>query len=99
MPLEQLTDSQVLGAMRALVRKGSIRWTDHAEQRMVERGYDRSQIKQCLLSGYFVEQPFIPNRSGDVEFKFTFRGHVDGEVLDVVAVLMPETRVLVITVI
>ena len=99
MPQEQLNDNQVQVAMRDLVRKGSLRWTDHAEQRMVERGYDRSQIRQCLLSGYFFEQPYIPNRNGDIEYKFTVRGQVDGEVMDVVAVLMPETRVLVITVI
>lgn len=97
MPQESLTDNQVLEEVRVLVRQSKIRWTYHAEQRMAQRGYDRGQIRQCLLSGYFIEEPFIPNRSGEVEYKFTFRANVDGETLDVAASLIPEKSVVVIT--
>lgn len=96
---ECLTDSQVLNEMRALVCRGKIKWTVHAEERMAERGYDRGQVKQCLLSGHFIERPVIPNRAGDIQYKFTMQANVDSEAIHVVASLEPEKNVVVITVI
>jgi hypothetical protein len=99
MPQQYLTDNQVLDETRVLVRKGKIRWTLHVEERMVERGYARDQITECLLSGYFIERPIDPNRGGELQYQFRIRGNIDGEVLEIVASLIPETRVVVITVI
>lgn len=94
-----LTDNQVLDETRILVRKNKVGWTIHAEERMAERGYERGQVKQCLLSGHFIEQPTIPNKGGDIQYKFKLHASVDGEDIDVVASLFPKTKVVVITVI
>jgi hypothetical protein len=94
-----LTDNQVLDGVRVLVRQNKIRWTDHSEQRMEERGYDRGQIRQCLLSGVFVQRPVIPNRTGPLQYEVKMRAKVDGVWIEVVASLVPVTKVVVITVI
>ena len=94
-----LSDSQVLEGVRALVLKNRVRFTDHAEDRMAERGFDRGQIKDCLRSGFFAEKPFIPNRNGPIEYKFNVQADIDGETMQVVACLRPDENVLVITVI
>lgn len=99
MSREGLTDTQVLDETRMLVGQGQIRWSAHAEQRMAERGYERGQIKECLLSGYFIEPPTVPNMGGNLQYKFRIHGNIDGEAIEVVASLVPENRVVVITVI
>ena len=99
MPNEGLTNNQVLEGMRALVRQGKISWKKHAEKRMAERGYERGQVKQCLLSGHFVEPPVIPNKGGEIQYEFKIHANVDGMAIDVVASLVPETKVVVISVI
>lgn len=96
---ERLNDHQVLEQVRTLVRRGKIGWTDHVEQRMAERGFERGQLRQCLLAGYFLERPYSPNKSGELEYKFTIGGNVDGETIHVAASLIPEKKVVVITVI
>lgn len=65
---------------------------------MAERGYERDQVRQCLLSGHFIEQPYIPNTSGDIEYKFTIKANVDGMEIVVVASLVPDKKVAIITV-
>lgn len=99
MPQELLTDNQVLNEVRVLVRKNKVVWTTHAEQRMAERGYERGQVKDCLLSGCFFERPYHPNRVGDLQYQFALDGNVDGEPIRVVASLIPEKKVVVISVI
>lgn len=99
MPQELLTDNQVLDEVRILVRQSKVGWTKHAEVRMAERGYERGQVKQCLSVGYFVEQPHIPNKGGELQYKFTLEGSVDGEAIRIAASLIPERKVVVITVI
>jgi hypothetical protein len=94
-----LTDNQVLAEVRRLVRIGKIRWKDHAEIRMAERGYERGQVKQCLLSGRFNEALTVPNNAGDLQYVFKISANIDGMPIDVVASLYPEARVVVITVI
>ena len=98
MPQEYLTDNQVLDEMRVLVRRGKIRWTLHVEERMAERGFAREQITECLLLGFFIERPIDPNTGNELQYKFRIRGNIDGVVLEVVASLVPESRVVVITV-
>ncbi len=97
--MQILTDNEVRDEMQALVRNGKVRWREHAEERMVKHGYDKDQIKRCLLSGYFVERPVIANRTGASQYKFTLRAKVDGETIEVAASLTPKSKVLVITVI
>lgn len=99
MPQELLTDNQVMAEVRMLVRQSKIGWTKHAQERMAERGYERGQVKQCLSAGHFIEQPYIPNRGGELEYKFTLEGNVDGKTIRVAASLIPERKVVVITVI
>lgn len=98
MPFEPLTDNDVLLGIRALTARGSIGWTDHAEERMVDRGFHRGQIKACLLSGHFTERPTVPNRAGPIQYKFTMEALVEGERIAVAASLIPEKKVVVITV-
>lgn len=99
MPQEQLTDNQVLNEVLALVKEGKVAWTQHVQERMAERGYERGQIKQCLSTGYFIEKPYIPNIGGELQYKFMLEGKVDGEAINVVASLIPDKKVVVITVI
>lgn len=99
MPQETLNDVEVLNRARALVSKSKIVWTRHVEERMTERGFDRSQVKECLLSGAFNERPHIPNRFGSIEYKFTMVACVDGERIEVAASLVPDQHVVAITVI
>jgi hypothetical protein len=99
MPKNQgLTDGEVLGQVRDLVRNGCLKWTLHSEERMAERGYDHEQVKECLLKGNFTERPVIPNRPGPIEYSFRMSAVVDGSSMHVGASLVPETRVVVITV-
>lgn len=98
-PFTPLSDNDVATQVAALTKGNLIKWTDHAEQRMKERGIDKSQVKECLMKGSFGERPHIPNRFGDVEYKFRMEAVIDSEPIAVVAVLKPEDKVLVITVI
>lgn len=98
MPQDSLTDGEVLAGLRDLVSKGKVRWTLHAKERMAQRKYDPSQIKECLLKGRFSELPTIPNRTGPIEYAFRMYAEVEGDPIEVAASLIPETRVVVITV-
>jgi hypothetical protein len=93
-----LNDGEVLHQVRTLVRQGRVHWTLHIDGQMVARGYDRGMIKECLLTGHFVERPTVPNRSGPIQYEFRMRAIVDGDQMDVVASLIPEKRVVAITV-
>lgn len=99
MPSSELSDAEVLLQVRALAKAGRLRWTEHAQKRMAERGISKDEVKACLTCGHFGEPPTIPNRFGDIEFKFRMDATVDGERVAVAASLVPETRVVVITVI
>jgi len=99
MPFTPLTDGEVTNGVRELVHRGKIRWTDHSEERLAEYGYDKSQVKECLLKGVYEERPIIDNRAGPIAYVFRICAQVDGELLRVVAKLIPEDRVVVITVI
>lgn len=96
MPHELLTDGQVLRRVRDFVSKGCIKWTHHAEDQMAMRGYDKDQVKKCLLSGQFTENPHQPNR-GPIEYKFKMFAVIEGRKIEVVASLNPDTKVFVIT--
>lgn len=93
-----LTDLDVLHGVRALTAKGKIRWTDHVEQQMADRGFDKLQIKSCLAKGRFTEQPTIANRPGPIQYAFRMEATVEGQSIGVAASLIPEEKVVVITV-
>lgn len=93
-----LTDNDVLKGVRGLIAQGKIRWTAHVEDMMVSRGYARSQIKECLMKGYFTEAPIIANKPGPIQYKFRIKAIIDGEGIEVVASLTPDEKVVVITV-
>jgi hypothetical protein len=95
---ESLTDAQVLEQVRHLVKQGRIRWTAHIEERLAQRKFEKGQVKECLLRGYFEEPPTIPNRGGDIEYVFRMAAMVDGEQIRVAASLIPFRRVVAITV-
>ncbi|WP_082708819.1 DUF4258 domain-containing protein [Thiobacillus denitrificans] len=99
MPSASLSKNEVLDELRRLVRRGKIAWTTHAEERLAQRGFDRSQVKDCLLLGFFTEPPTIPIRSGPIGYKFTMKAHIDGDAIAVAACLYPEKNVVVISVI
>jgi hypothetical protein len=98
MSFKPLTDQEILDGVRDLVARGKIGWTDHVEDQMTARGYHRGQIKACLARGGFTERPTIPNRSGPIQYAFRVEASVDGERIAVAASLIPEKRVVVITV-
>ena len=81
------------------VRAGKIGWTRHAEERMEQRGYDKSQVKECLMKGTIIESPTIPIGSKTIEYVFTIKSRVDFEDIRVVAKLIPARMTVVITVI
>jgi len=93
-----LTDAEVLEQVRRLVGEGRIRWTRHIEERMAERHIAKDEVKECLQIGLFEERPTVPNRTGEIEYVFRMRAKVDGEQLRVAASLIPEKRVVAITV-
>lgn len=97
--MEQLRDDEVLRDVRELVSQRRIRYKVHAETRMEERGYDKSQVAECLAKGWFSERPHISNRPGPIEYKFCIEANVDGDVMRVAAALRPSDSVIVITVI
>lgn len=99
MPSPHLSDQEVRDELRRLVRQGKIAWTDHAGARLAERGFERGQVRECLLAGYFREAPTIPIRSGPIGYKFTMEATVEGERIAVAACLYPQQNVVVITVI
>lgn len=98
-PFIPLNDSQILSGVRKLVGQDKIAYTRHAEERMRERGIDRSTVKKCLAKGHFAEVPVIPNTSGNIEYQFKLHAIIDGDPVEVVAKLIPEVRTVVITVI
>ena len=93
-----LTNAEVLEQVRRLVGQRRVTWTRHLEEMLAERGLAKDQVIDCLRIGYFEEDPVIPNRAGDIEYKFRMRATVDGEQISVVASLIPQTRVVAITV-
>ena len=84
---------------RELLRQGKVRWTRHVETRMAERGFQKDEVRDCILSGRFVEPPFVPNKSGEFQYEFKVGALIEGRDIEVVVSLVPERRVIVITVI
>lgn len=95
---KELTDGEVRQQVRDLVGKDKISWHPHVEERMAKRGYDRGQIKECLVRGIFSERPTIANRRGPIQYDFRMRGTVDGDQIEVGASLIAESHVRVVTV-
>lgn len=93
------SDLEVLNAVRSLAAKNKIAFTRHAEERMQLRGIDRSTVKKCLTKGNFAEPPTIPNGIGEIEYIFKMHAKIDGDSVEVVAKLLPNTCAIVITVI
>jgi len=92
-----LTDDEVLRRVRLLVGGGGrIIWTHHAEERLAQRGYGKSQVKECLLKGTFMETPHQPNRFGTIEYKFRMHATISGEPIEVVASLNPNSNSVII---
>ena len=98
MPPSGLTSAEVLKQVRRPVGEGRIRWTRHIEEMLAERHLEKDQVKECLRTGYFEEEPTIPNRPGDIEYVFRMRAKVDGNQISVIASLYPESRVVAITI-
>jgi hypothetical protein len=99
MPSPNLSDQEVRDELRRLVRQGKIAWTDHAGTRLAERGFERGQVRECLLAGYFTEAPTIPIGSKRIGYQFRMQATVEGVRIAVAACLYPEQNVVVITVI
>lgn len=97
-PFQPLSDAEIAAQVASMASKNQIAWTKHVEKRMAERGIDKSQIKECLMRGRFTEKPTLPNRSGDIEYVFRMEAVIESENIAVGASLMPEKRVVVITV-
>ena len=98
LPERALSDGEVSAQVKQLVAAGRIAWTSHAEIRMAKRGFEKAQVKECLLVGIFGERPYIPNRRGPIQYKFSVRARVDRQAIEVVASLIPERNVIVVTV-
>ena len=98
MPPHGLTNAQVREQVRELVAQGYIRWTKHILEQLEERGLAKDQVKQCLMTGFFEEHPTIPNRRGGIEYSFRMSATVDGDPIRVAASLIPDERVVAITV-
>lgn len=99
MSAQLLTDNEVLAQVRGLATRNKVGWTYHALERMAQRGFDKSQVKECLMRGAFTENPTNPNKSGDIEYAFRISANVDGDPISVAASLCPDSKVVVITVI
>ncbi len=99
MTYKPLTDAEVLSEVKLLTAANKLAWTHHAEVRAAQRGFDKAQIKECLMKGHFTERPTIPNRVGDIEYKFRMDAIVDSEKIAVAACLVPSEKVVVLTVI
>lgn len=90
---QTLTDDEVLRRVRLLVSSGGrVIWTHHAEERLAQRGYEKSQVRECLIRGTFVETPYQPNRFGAIEYKFCMQTTIGGEPIEVVASLDPNNN-------
>lgn len=98
-PVPMLTDGDVLTQIRDLAARWKFLWTTHAEIRLKERGVDKGVARECLMVGSFSELPHIPNRFGDIEYKFTMQCVIDDELVQVAASLQPAKKIVVITVI
>lgn len=92
-----LSDNDVLKGVKALIAQDKIKWRDHAEDRMAERGLDKSQVKACLLKGHFTERPTISNSAGPIKYQFRMEATIEGQVIAVGAFLIPEEKVVVRT--
>jgi len=91
-------DTEVLAEVKMHVVAGRIRWRHHALEQMADRGFEKSQVTECLKRGHFTERPTVPNRGGEIEFSFRMEARVDGELIAVAGSLVPERFVKVITV-
>lgn len=96
MSQKTLSDAEVLKRVKELVGENKVIWRPHAEEKMVKRGIDKSQVKKCLLSGRFDELPTNPNCLGAIQYEFRMFANVDGESINVVASLVPDTNYVVV---
>jgi hypothetical protein len=94
---KELTAPQVRDAVRQLVARGKVWWQRHADDELEADGLTRLEATECLMKGYFIEPPVIPNRAGDIQYEFKMRYTIDQQRIDVVAVLKPNIQVVVIT--
>jgi hypothetical protein len=93
---QELTEAQVTEQVRALARQRKIRWSAHAEDRMELRGISKDQVCECLLKGTYVEAPCIANKQ-QFQYEFRMQATVDGDQINVIASLIPQSHVTVIT--
>lgn len=98
MACEELTEAQVADGVKRLAAANKLGWTRHAEERMAERGIDKGMVRECLRYGNFSEAPHIPNRNGEIQYKFTMTCNVDGEKVVAAASYYPDSKIVVITV-
>jgi hypothetical protein len=98
MPPDGLTDDEIAQQVRQIVSSGGhVQWRPHALENMQFRKISNDEVRECLTGGYYSQQPVIPNRSGPIEYEFAMQKIVDGRLIKVVAALVPETKVKVIT--
>jgi hypothetical protein len=87
-------------AIRALAKdRDKVRFTRHARKRDPEAGkppISERQAVQCLLSGFLTEDP-TPDISLTNGWKFTCQRTADETMTVVAGVVVPETKILVIT--
>lgn len=98
MPYKPLSDAEVALEIRQLASANKIRWSQHVEERMAERGFDKGQVKECLRKGVFTERPTIANRPGEIQYVFRMEACIESESIAVAASLYPATKLVVITV-
>lgn len=98
MPKKPLSDADVSAEVKKLTSANHVGWTRHAEEQMAQRGFDKGIVKECLKKGGFTERPTIPNRNGEVEYKFRMEAVIDNVCIAVAASLIPAKKVIVITV-
>jgi len=94
----ELTEAQVADGVKRLAATNKLGWSRHVEDRMAQRGIDKGMVRDCLKNGFFSERPYIANKPGAIQYKFTMTCVVDGERLVTAASYYPESKIVVITV-
>ena len=88
--LEQVTDAEALATIRRMVRRGDVRLTQHAHDRMDERGVEPEDVCNALVTATGA----TPEPERD-RWKVTGGTDLDGDGLTVVVAI--EADVIIVT--
>ncbi|MBL1148211.1 MAG: DUF4258 domain-containing protein [Pseudomonadota bacterium] len=94
----KISDTDLLKKIRELIAadSGNLFYTNHALDRMEERGFTRRQVDCCIQKGWVKEPNYYDHKNGNYVVSIT-RGCA-GETIDVILAWCPEDNVVVITV-